>query len=79
VATRFAMTGYAALNHSEGPAGWLRQIAALGDKRQKRRNIGILCTFWWMIWKERNHRMFEHVELAPNNLAPLINDSIVIQ
>jgi hypothetical protein len=79
VATRFAMPGCAALNHSEGPVGWLQYIAASGDKRQKRRNVGILCTFSWMVWKERNRRIFEHVELPPNNLATLIHDSIVMQ
>jgi hypothetical protein len=59
VAHKFDLPGYGALIHSEGPLGWIQQIAGSGIKRQKRRNLGILFTFWWMVWKERNKRIFE--------------------
>jgi hypothetical protein len=44
------LKGYASLNHFNGPEGWIKHIAAsAGDKRQKKKNVGILCTFWWVI------------------------------
>jgi hypothetical protein len=78
VATSYSLPNYAALSHSVGPAGWLRKIAASGDGRQKK-NTGILCTFWWMVWKERNRRIFDQLELSPNSLARFIQESISAQ
>jgi hypothetical protein len=69
VAGKFALPGYDALNHSEGPLGWIQQIASSGTTRQKRKNLDIMFTFWWMVWKERNRRIFEQEELSPQALA----------
>jgi hypothetical protein len=36
----------------------------------------ILTTFWWMIWKERNRRIFDQRESSAQRLANCILDSI---
>jgi hypothetical protein len=41
--------------------------------------VGILFTFWWMVWKERNKHIFEGVECSALGLAPLTRDVIQLQ
>jgi hypothetical protein len=36
---------------------------------KKRDNDGVLLTFWWAIWIERNIRVFESSELSAPTLA----------
>jgi hypothetical protein len=79
VAGKFAFPVYGALNHSKGLLGWIQQIASSGSRRQKRRNLGIFFTFWWMVWKERNMRIFEQEQPSHQALARLIQDSISLQ
>jgi hypothetical protein len=38
--------------------------------------MGILSTFWWVIWKERNGRVFEGKEVPAHGLAIQIQDLI---
>jgi hypothetical protein len=79
VAGKFGLPGFGSLDHSEGPLGWMQQIGRVGSKREKRRKLGILLTFWWMVWKERNRRIFEQEHLSHQALAALIQDSINLQ
>jgi hypothetical protein len=44
--------------------------------KEKRRKLGILFTFWWLIWKERNKRVFEQKEASVLQLCNLIQESI---
>jgi hypothetical protein len=45
-------------------------------KKEKKRKLGILFTFWWMIWKERNRRIFEDSHLSAQQLARMARDEI---
>jgi hypothetical protein len=38
----------------------------------------MLFTFWSMIWKERNTRIFEHREISDQRLAVLIQEAILL-
>jgi hypothetical protein len=51
VATRFALLDYNTMSATGGPVYWVRKIISEGSKREKKRKLGILCTFWWMILK----------------------------
>jgi hypothetical protein len=45
----------------------------------KEKTVGILLTFWWNLWKQRNRRIFYHVELSAPPLARVIIDAIGLQ
>jgi hypothetical protein len=38
--------------------------------------FGIIITFWWLIWKERNKRILEDKEMSAQELANLIQESV---
>jgi hypothetical protein len=59
VADKFNLPGYANLTLLGNPVGWVRQITRTGSRKERKQKLGILITFWWMIWKERNKRIFE--------------------
>jgi hypothetical protein len=44
---------------ADGPCQWVRRLLQGGSTKEKKRRLGILFTFWWAIWKERNRRVFE--------------------
>jgi hypothetical protein len=79
VALSYSLSNYEALGQSEDPGEWLQKIAASRDRRERKQMIGILLTFWWMVWKERNRRIFDQLELPPNSLARLIQETISVQ
>jgi hypothetical protein len=58
VASKFALQDNS-LIAAGGPFEWVKQIRRSGSKEEKRKKMGILTTFWWMIWKERNNRIFQ--------------------
>jgi hypothetical protein len=33
------------------------------SEKVKKMKLGILLTFWWLIWKEKNKRIFEKKEM----------------
>jgi hypothetical protein len=47
-----------------------------GSARSKKKRGGILLTIWWVIWKERNNRIFEHQERSAHRLATCILEQI---
>jgi hypothetical protein len=47
-----------------------------GGSLSEKKKIGILTTFWWMIGKERNRRIFDQRESSAQRLANCILDSI---
>jgi hypothetical protein len=55
---------------------WVQYLFSYGTKQTRRKNVGILFTFWWLIWKERNKRIFEHKEVSGVQLATLIQEAI---
>jgi hypothetical protein len=52
-----------------GPKQWFNFVLRSGNKKGKQRKSGVLFTFWWLIWKERNKRIFEHKESSAPQLA----------
>jgi hypothetical protein len=52
------LPNYTTLNRVRGPKNWMAVMSRTGSKQVKRNNLGELLTFWWMIWKERNRRIF---------------------
>jgi hypothetical protein len=76
VANSFNLPSYSDLQNEEGPLQWLNKILRLGHHRERRKRLGILLTVWWMIWKERNRRIFENHESSAPRLAQCILQAI---
>jgi hypothetical protein len=45
-------------------------------KKEEERKLGVLFTFWWLIWNKRNNRIFDHKEKSALQLAHLIQEEI---
>jgi hypothetical protein len=58
IANRFSLPDYTLMTSRGNPVEWVRFLSSQGDKQHKRKQLGILSTFWWNIWKERNRRIF---------------------
>jgi hypothetical protein len=58
VAGYFNLPNYSLMGMEGGPKGWVQAIRRTGDKNEKKRKLGVLLSFWWMLWKERNQRIF---------------------
>jgi hypothetical protein len=76
VAAKFNLPGYTNLMLVGNTVRWVREITRSGSRREKKLKLGILITFWWMVWKERNRNFFEVEELSAQALAGLIQDTI---
>jgi hypothetical protein len=46
------------------------------NQKREKKKLGILFTFWWNIWKERNHKIFEHKEASVSRLASEIIEAV---
>jgi hypothetical protein len=51
---------------------------SFGSRKDKRKNLGILFTFWCMVWKERNRGIFEDKHLSGLQVAHLIKEDILL-
>lgn len=51
-------------------------ITRTGSKTLKRKLLGILFSFWWQVWKERNRRIFDHNEQSFKQFAQLTKEAI---
>jgi hypothetical protein len=58
-----------------GPKQWISLLLQAGSKEEKKRNLGILLTFWWTIWKERNN-FFYYKEVSAVRLAQLVIEDV---
>jgi hypothetical protein len=45
---------------------------------EKREKLGVLFTFWWMVWKERNRRIFDGRILLCSALGCRMNGSVSV-
>jgi hypothetical protein len=58
-------------------ANWIVLLGQLPSKQQQRTDVGIIFFFWWFIWKERNHRIFEHKECSSLQVVEQNKDAIL--
>jgi hypothetical protein len=54
VVAKFALPNYGCLGSAGSSRDLVTKITVRGSKKEKRKNLGILATFWWIIWKEWN-------------------------
>jgi hypothetical protein len=78
IAQTFNLPNYQAMVASGGPDQWLIFFQRMGSKELRRKNSGILITFWWFIWKERNKRIFEQSESSFCQVADRIVDAVAL-
>jgi hypothetical protein len=76
VAAKFHLPTFTSFSTDGSPLDWMRQILKSGSKRVKRKNLSILATFWWMILKERNKRIFEAKGSSFQAIAMQILESV---
>jgi hypothetical protein len=50
---------YSNLSVSDNPMDWVQSLVRTGSKRDRKKNLGVLITFWWLIWKERNREFLK--------------------
>jgi hypothetical protein len=58
-ATQYSLPTYLTMSAQGGPTDWINHLLISGNRMDKRRKIGLLFSFWWQIWKERNRRIFD--------------------
>jgi hypothetical protein len=49
IAGKFNLAAYVDLSSTRSASDWVRNIISTGSVEDKRRNLGILSTFWWMV------------------------------
>jgi hypothetical protein len=76
VAAKFNLPIYSNLSISGAPAGWVKILARAGTRKDRKKKLSILITFWWLIWMERNKRIFEDKEMSAQELARLIQETV---
>lgn len=76
VASRQQMPNYNELMAHQTPVEGVNDLLASGSDVDKRRKVGILFSFWWEIWKERNRRVFDNKEQSPIEVATLTLEAI---
>jgi hypothetical protein len=79
VSTAMHLPNYALMSKAGGPNQWIEVLDRSGLKKIRRKNVAILCLFGWIIWKERNNRVFENLERSAQQLAALILEDARIQ
>jgi hypothetical protein len=78
-APRLGLGNFSSLLNLDGLTNWIPLHDCFRIKKSEKRKLGIIFTFWWQIWKERNRRIFESQELSVQQLSILIVDEIHIQ
>jgi hypothetical protein len=76
VVVQFNLPNFDMLGATGGPLHWVQVILNTSSRKEKREKLGILFTFWWPLWKERNRRTFDHKETSTSCLASMICDTI---
>jgi hypothetical protein len=61
-----------------GPMEWIKNLQQAGYTTDKRKKLGILFTFWWFIWRERNRRFFYDKHKSFRATANAIQDQVVL-
>jgi hypothetical protein len=76
IAGKFNLPAYTDFSSTSLPSDWVTNITSTSSVEDKRRNLGILATFWWMVWKERNKRIFKDRESSASVVASLTTDLV---
>jgi hypothetical protein len=57
--------------------GLVQVILSIGSRKKKMEKLGILFSFCWQLWKERNAlRTFDHKDISASCLASQSRDTI---
>jgi hypothetical protein len=72
IATRFNLKNYAHMVQQGRPKDWVAKIQRSGPRSDKKNRLGILFTFWWGLWKERNRRIFDQEAKSPQEVSQFI-------
>jgi hypothetical protein len=45
-----------------------------GSKKEKKKRLGMLCTFWWRLWRERNKRVIENKQSSVLQVVRIVQE-----
>jgi hypothetical protein len=76
IANKFQLPSYNTHMAKVRLLAWVNHFASSGTKQIRKVNMGILITFWWHLWKERNRRIFDNIEQSAPQLACTIQDEL---
>jgi hypothetical protein len=76
VAELFNLPDFVYMHKKGGPSDWFQVLLGGSGNRDKKRKTGILITVWWLIWKERNNRIFDRREKSPHQLVLAIREAV---
>jgi hypothetical protein len=79
VADSFGLPDYASMSAVGGPDHWVKKLIKGASRKERRRRLGILCTLWWMIWKERKSHIFDNKQSSHLQVAALAQGEIKLQ
>jgi hypothetical protein len=64
------------MNAEGGPLGWVNTLITEGERESRRKRLGLLFSFWWHIWKERNRRIFKGCDQSTLQVSLLLQDQL---
>lgn len=76
VAAETNMPNYNELMAHHTPTEGVNYLLASGSQTEKRRKMGVLFSFWWELWKERNRRIFDNNDRSPAAVATVTLEAI---
>jgi hypothetical protein len=76
VASRFSLPSFAVMRFKEGPIEWTNSLLASGSNKDRRKKIGILFCLWWLVWKEKNPRIFDDRQQFTLQVFALLQDQV---
>jgi hypothetical protein len=74
-----SLPNYASMAAAGGPNHWIQVLSNLGSKQARKKNVGVLCIFWWIIWKERNKSNFGNSKKSAQHLTVMILEEVKMQ
>jgi hypothetical protein len=59
-----------------GVLEWLQAVCRVPGKKQQRKMAGVILFYWWNLWKEHNHHVFDQKEMSFLQVVNLIKQDI---